>query len=123
MSPQDLPKFREQLTGDMAKRLRIRSSQFSKVVKHSRPYLSNSLVRDLGYVEQAEQMSGSPKLARQIDYDRLVHADRQVRRVLKDVNVSAERERRIFGLLVDVALKLAAVVAAFVAVVVWRDLF
>ncbi len=120
---EDLLKQVDVLAVAMRKRLELRGSDPWSVLERGRSYLSSRMQDELDYFLEARMMANHPKLAMQIDMQRIEGAVRKIDLQLRKIDLPRRRRLRNYGIATTIALNLAFVIAAVIAVARWRGLF
>jgi len=105
LSADDIPEANAHLAAEARRKLRLGGKGLGAVIKWSR--LPKSLKAELDYAAQAESWLGAPRLARQIDMERVQMAHARARKYLEGVDPKRERERRWFGIATVIMVNLA----------------
>jgi hypothetical protein len=91
-------------------------------LKTARRRLPRGIFRQLRKLAAAEELAAHPKLALTLDQPELLSAGRDILGYLERIDLADRRKGRWLGILGAVTFNLLAVVALFVAVLVWRGL-
>ena len=117
---EDLSKQAELLAVSMRKRLELRGSDPWAVLEKGHSFLSGRMQVELDYLLEARKMATHPKLALQIDMDRIKSAVRKITEQLRKIDIPRQRRLRRFGIATTIMVNLALVAAAAVGFALWR---
>ncbi|MDP1669962.1 hypothetical protein [Phaeovulum sp.] len=121
MNPQTLHQMSERVAQLMEERLKARGTGLRAKLAHRGRALPRKLRAEAELLVEAEARSVSPKLARQIDMERVSLAYDALVRHLKPIGASARRATLAVNLAATVVFVLVVTAAAVLAVMVWRD--
>ncbi|WP_425091188.1 hypothetical protein [Tropicimonas sp. S265A] len=93
---EDIPEANAHLAEEARRKLRLSGDGLGPVIKWSK--MPAKIRKELRYAMEAEQHLGAPKLARQIDMERVQLAHARARKYLERVDPKRERERRWLGI-------------------------
>lgn len=96
LSIEDIPDANMRLAKVACQKLRVGGQGLDPVVNRSK--MPARLRRELGYAMEAEAWLGAPKLARQIDMERVQLAHARAWKYLEKVDPKRDRERRWLGI-------------------------
>lgn len=103
-------------------RLGVRRGPFSLRAERVRRTLPRAVRGDLAQVAAALQIAGNPRLARQVEVERVTRAADRVEAHLRTIDPKERRRGRILGTLGVLMFNLLLLVAGVVAVLIWRGL-
>lgn len=117
---EDLSKQAELLATAMRKRLELRGNDPWAVLEKGHGFLSGRMQAELDYLLEARKMATHPKLALQIDMERIKSAVRKISEQLRKIDIPRQRRLRRFAIATTIMVNLALVAAAAVAFALWR---
>lgn len=92
---EDIPEANAVLAEQACRKLRLHGEGLEQVVKKSK--MPTKLREELHYAIEVEHWLDAPKLARQIDIERVQNAHTKALKYLKKADPKRERERRWLG--------------------------
>ncbi|MGI9390042.1 MAG: hypothetical protein ACR2O1_08300 [Boseongicola sp.] len=111
------------LADKMSAQLRIKGDGLAEVTQRAGRKLPNRLRDDAQVMIDAEALSGHPKLARRINAQDLIRAERRLNLFLDKQNPAAERRGEFLDALAKIAFVLVTVVLALFFVLLYRGYF
>lgn len=123
MNPQTLHQMSERVAQLMAERLKARGTGLRAKLAHRGRALPRKLRAEAELLIDAEERALSPKLARQIDMERVSLAYDALVHHLKPIGAGARRRGYALDLAAIVVFVLIVTAAVVVAAMVWKGYF
>lgn len=123
MNPQTLHQMSERVAQLMAERLKARGTGLRAKLAHRGRALPRKLRAEAELLIDAEERALSPKLARQIDMERVSLAYDALVHHLKPIGVGARRRGYALDLAAIVVFVLIVTAVVVIAAMVWRGYF
>lgn len=104
----------------LADRMKARGEDMAARLRHVRRRLPRRLRAEADRLAEAEEMAGHPRLAQQLDHERLAEAHAVLMRHLAPMGAADRRIGWILSILASVAFNLLLLFALLIAVLIWR---
>jgi len=122
MAELTVDKLAQELSELMEKKLRVRGPDLRSQLRRAGRRLPGWVRKDVQSIVDAQAMSASPKLAKQVNLPRLEAAERRVAAHLKRVDLSERRMTTFLGVLGGLAFSFIVICGLIYAVMRWRGL-
>ena len=107
----------------MSAQLRVKGDGLADVAHRAGRKLPKRLKRDTQILIEAEELSGHPKLAKQIDLKNVIRAERRLNAFLDKQNPAAERRGEILDAIARIAFVIVTVVLAVFFTLIYQGYF
>ena len=121
-SIEDLPDANDRLAAEVAKATNTRVGSIGDVARKVRRYFPKRLIDEMTYLAKSEDSLQQPKTMRMIDLERAERAHRDISLRAEKLDLKADRERMVFGVLSGLAFNLIVLAVVVVGLLVWRGL-
>lgn len=113
-------KLAEDVRALIEERLRIRARSLDRAIAKAGRLLPKWAQHDGRYLAQAAQFTDHPKLRMMIDEAKVAQAHRALTEHLKSVNPAERRVNGLLSVLGSISFGLLVLIAAVIAVLMWR---